>query len=348
MSCTVIRTATVTAHKYTAAAEPYVKILHVGDASGVTMVLAKWQARTPGDDVAVTVPKYYLPFTIVPYYMGRRGAWHRMSLQGMLNLNVPKQGGPFWRRALNSAARRFDDMHALMRDGSSRHITRARTYVDLAARQARGCDVVHVHVAWEWLEHLRNALPRRTSLIIHHHGDHLRLSDKADVEAAEAHADLALVSTPDLLAHGEHRTYLPNPVDTDMFSPAAGGPRPAAGAAPRAFYLIKEWEVGKPDAEKARFIDKHCPHGATGIDYVIDYRDMPEFLRGYDLCLDMKRNLAGTIETSLNMLGLQSLAMGLDVITYDGTVHDRLPARHKPEAVAAQARRLYEQVRGRG
>ena len=327
------------------------KILHVGDASGVTMVLAKWQARTPGDDVVVTVPEMTIPFTIVPYYMGRRGAWHRMSLQGMLNLDLPKRGGPFWRRAANSAARRLDNLCPLFRDGRSLHIARARTYLDLVARQARGCDVVHVHQVWEWLEQLRSALPRRTSLIIHHHGDHLRLSDKSDVEAAEAHADLALVSTPDMLAEGGHRTYLPNPVDTDMFTPAAGrvrAGREAAGAAPRAFYLVKEWEDDKPDGEKARFIDKHCPHGATGIARVIPYRDMPEFLRGYDMFLDVKRTLSGTIEAALSMLGLQSLATGLDVITYDGTTYDRVPPQHMPEAVAAQARRLYERVQGRG
>ena len=327
------------------------KILHVGDASGVTMVLAKWQTRMPGDDIAVSVPEYDHPFKIIPYYMGRRGAWHTISLRGMLNLDIPRRGGPFWRRAAYHAAWRFDNLFHLLRDGRSLHIARARTYMDLVARQARGCDVVHVHVGWEWLEHLREALPRRTSLIIHHHGDHLRLSDKSDVEAAEAHADLALVSTPDMLAHGEHRTYLPNPVDTDMFSPAAdrGHRRTGAtGTAPRVFYLVKQWEVDKPDAEMARFIDKHCPHGATGIDRVIEYRDMPEFLRGYDTFLDIKRTVSGTIETGLSTTGLQSLATGLDVITYDGTVHDRLPPQHKPEAVAAQARRLYEQVRGRG
>lgn len=57
-------------------------MLHVGDASGVAMILAKWQARTPADDMADTVPEYDLPFKIVPYYTGRRNAWHRMRLRG--------------------------------------------------------------------------------------------------------------------------------------------------------------------------------------------------------------------------------------------------------------------------
>lgn len=314
------------------------KVLHIGDASGVTMVLAKWQARIPGVDVTVTVQRQDDPYEIMPYYMGRRGAWHQMSVRATLDHRIPGDRNVGLRRKLSSLMYRIDNLYPLFRDGRSLDIARVRTYLDLATRQAMGCDVVHVHGAYDWLKHLRAALPRSTFLVIHHHGDQLRSAPRSDMRAAEACADLALVSTPDLLAYGEHRTHLPNPVDTETFAPRR--PRRPSNP-PRAFYLVKPWEKDGLDSEKANLINRWCPYGATAVSTSVMYRDMPAFLRNYDVFCNIKRTMSGTLDSFLDMTGLQSLAVGLDVIVADGTTYRSVPAQHMPEAVAAQTLRLY-------
>lgn len=317
-----------------------VRVLHVGDASGVTMTLAKWQSRISDMDVAVTLPLTDDPVQIIPFYMGRMAGWRRHRLLPLLGRYSTGDNRAPWWRAMRAVACTIDDTFPLFQDGHSRHIAWARTYVELVARQAKGCDIVHVHGNWEWLKHLRDALPRTTLLAIHHHGDHLRLAAKADVEAAEAHADLALVSTPDLLDYGEHRTYLPNPVDTDHFS--AQRRRHQPHALPRALYINKPWDHGHPRSEeRIRLINKHCPHGATALDHAVPYRDMPALLCNYDTYCDVRTTMAGTIISSLSMTGLQSLATGLDVVVSDGTIYERVPPQHMPGAVAAQTHKLY-------
>ena len=317
------------------------KVLHIGDASGVTMVLAKWQARIPDMDVAVTVPLQDDPYEIIPYYMGRRGAWHQASIRAALDQRIPGDRSVGLRRKLSSLMHRIDNLYPLFRDGRSLDIARVRTYLELATRQARGCDVVHVHGAYDWLKHLRAALPRSTFLVIHHHGDQLRSAFSSDVRAAEACADLSLVSTPDLSAYGEHRTHLPNPVDTEVFRPLQ--PRRPPHSPPRAFYLVKPWErKDGSDSEKVDLINKWCPQGATAVSDRVMYRDMPAFLQSYDVFCNIKRTASNTLDSFLDMTGLQSLAVGLDVIVADGTTYRSVPPQHLPEAVAAQAYRLYQ------
>ena len=194
------------------------RVLHVGDASGVTMILAKWQSRRSDMDVAVTLPLMDDPHQIISFYMGRMDGWHRRRMLPLLGRYATRDNRAPWWRAMRAVACTIDDRFPFFQNGRSWHIAWTSTYMALVARQAKGCDVVHVHGGWEWLKPLRDALPCITRLVMHHHGDHLRLAAQGDVEAAEVHADLSLVSTPDLLDYGEHRTYLPNPVDTEHFS----------------------------------------------------------------------------------------------------------------------------------
>lgn len=318
------------------------RVLHVGDASGVTMVLAKWQSRRSDMDVAVTLPLMDDPYQIISFYMGRMTGWHRCRTLPLLGRYATRDNRAPWWRAIRATACTIDDMFPIFQNGCTRHVAWARTYPELVARQARGCDVVHVHGNWEWLKPLRGALPRTTLLAMHHHGDHLRLAAQDDVKAAEVHADLALVSTPDLLDYGEHRTYLPNPVDTEHFS-ARRQHQPHAP--PRTCYINKPWDHGHPRREeRIRLINKYCPHGATALERGVPYQDMPALLRKYDVYLDVGATIAGTIVPSLSTTGLQSLATGLGVVVSDGTTYKGVPPQHMPEAVAARTHKIYRDV----
>ena len=318
------------------------RVLHVGDASGVTMILAKWQSRRSDMDVAVTLPRMDDPYQILSFYMGRMDGWHRCRSLSLLGRYATRDNRAPWWRAVRAAACTIDDMFPIFRNGRSRRIAWASTYVALVARQARGCDVVHVHGNWEWLKPLRDALPRTTRLVMHHHGDHLRLASRGDVGAAEVHADLSLVSTPDLLDYGGHRTYLPNPVDTDHFSARR---KHQPHTPPRTLYIGKPWDHGHAlSRERMRLIDKYCPHGVTALERTVLYRDMPALLRKYDMYCDVGSTISGAIVPSLSTTGLQSLATGLGVVVSDGTTYEGVPPQHMPEAVAARTRKLYNDV----
>ena len=281
------------------------RILHVGDASGVAHILAKFQNREPGCEADVMLRAVCAPHGINAHYGAKE--WRR----------IPARWSPLWRRG-----------------GTAPYAVAAR-FVDIVNRAARGYDVIHVHTSAELAAPIRARHPGKR-IILHHHGDNLRHMDPAQREMRERHADKVLVSTPDLCEYGGHE-WLPNPVDTDLFSPRAPARNGRA-----AYFVIRD----EPRDTKLRLLKR----GRVRLDCdlrdinerPVPYGDMPGFLAGYEYYIDIKWLPIGKVMAALSTTGLQALAVGCKVVDHRFEVLEGLPREHEPAAVVSRMREHYE------
>lgn len=281
------------------------RILHVGDASGVAHILAKFQNRQRGCEADVVLRSLGAPHGINDHY--RAEEWRR----------IPARRSPLWRRGRTST------------------YTVAARFVDIVNRAARGYDVVHIHTSAELAAPIRARHPGKR-IILHHHGDNLRHMAPALREERERHADKVLVSTPDLCEYGGHE-WLPNPVDTDLFTP-----REPARNGRAAYFIIRD----EPRDTKLRLLER----GGMGLDYdlrdinerPVPYAGMPGFLSGYEYYIDIKWLPIGKVMAALSTTGLQALTVGSKVVDHKFEVHEGLPREHEPGAVVSRLRAHYE------
>ena len=284
-----------------------VRVLHVGDASGISHVLAKYQNRMPGYRADVILRERGDGRGLATYY--NEQGWRR----------VPIHRSPLWKRA------------------RSRRYAIATRFVDIVNREAKNYDVVHIHVNAEIVPPVRRRHPRKR-IVLHHHGDRLRMEPRASLEPYERHADKVLVSTPDLREYGGHE-WLPNPVDIDLFS------RRDVSRNGRGLYLLLG---GEPADTKVRLIKE----SGIGIGWVlrdtthspVKHVDMPLLLSSYEYYIDIKWLPIGKVMEALSATGLQALSVGCKVVDHGFAVREGLPAEHSPEAVVAKLDRHYEEI----
>jgi hypothetical protein len=194
-------------------------------------------------------------------------------------------------------------------------------------------DIVHVHaydtlVRWyKWFS--------GKQVILQYHGTDIR--GRKDEKRRNYHlADLILVSTPDLLEEMPEATYLPNPVDTELFRSITVHDDNSA-----LYYVKGDWEMGEDPSfpfEMARKygLKLHLLHRSA---YTIPYAEMPIFLNQFNWFID--RNYV----KSLSRTALEALACGLKVINWKGEViHPPLPEEHKPEFSAEKLKKIYEDL----
>ena len=283
------------------------RVLHIGDASGIPYILAKYQNRSGLCRADVVTRALGLPHGIASYYGSDE--WRR----------VPWRHSPVWRA------------------GATRRIAVAARFEDILSRMAPGYDVLHVHGGGtEIVPVLRKKHPDKR-IILHHHGDNLRGMDPSYRDEHDRHADKVLVSTPDLCEYGGHE-WLPNPVDTDLFAPA--GPPARNG---RAVYFVirdepREVKLGLlRDAGAGLDCTVHDTNASP-----VPYPDMPAFLSGYEYYIDIKWLPIGKVMAALSTTGLQALAMGLKVVDHRYEKLEGLPDAHRPGRVVARLQGHYE------
>lgn len=281
------------------------RVLHVGDASGVAHILAKFQNRVPGCEADVILRAMDAPHGINAYYGAEE--WRR----------IPVRGSPLWRRGRTAT-----------------YAVSAR-FIGIVNRAARDYDVIHVHTSTELVAPIRARHPGKR-IVLHHHGDNLRHIDPALRERHEMHADKVLVSTPDLREYGGHE-WVPNPVDTDLFAPRA--PRRNG----RAVYFIIRDEPRDTKLHLLRQGGVRLDHDLHDInERPVPYTGMPEFLAGYEYYIDIKWLPIGKVMAALSTTGLQALAVGCKVVDHRFEVIEGLPGEHEPTAVVSRMREHYE------
>jgi hypothetical protein len=155
---------------------------------------------------------------------------------------------------------------------------------------------------------------------------------------AQRLADVVIVSTPDLLPLVSKAIYLPNPIDTDHFSPNKSSSRPE-----RAQALTMDTE-----ATDIQLTLSYCKRHNVKLDIdvynrikdPIMYGDMPAFLKKYGLYVDV-RYVDGKILENLSKTALESLACGLDVLNYKLDRMHGLPEEYNPMNVTSRLESIY-------
>ncbi|MGC2575553.1 MAG: hypothetical protein WA364_28945 [Candidatus Nitrosopolaris sp.] len=242
-------------------------------------------------------------------------------------------------------------------------------FVQRSLVEAQSADILHVHSRSDIVIRLRNEFGNSKKIILQYHGTDIRgikkqklphrskLSDlairgiftyrrvrdtilfkKKIHSQAQRQADAVIVSTPDLLPLVSNAVYLPNPIDTDHFTPD------------KTFEKVERERALTMDTEA---IDiglalKYCKQRNVNreidvynrIKDPIMYKDMPAFLKKYRLYVDV-RYIDGKILENLSKTALEALACGLEVLDYKLNRRHGLPDEYSPKNVASRLETIY-------
>jgi hypothetical protein len=296
------------------------RILHVWDQAGVAFVLAKYQRLLGQDSKAIMVREY------------------------------DKYGiGKFYNKYVIDVT--------------------LEEFVQRSLDEARSADIVHIHSRSDMVFRLRKEFGNSKKIILQYHGTDIRgikkqklphrskLSDlavrgiftyrrvrdailikKRIHSKAQSLADAVIVSTPDLLPLVSNAIYLPNPIDTDHFTPDKISSKPE-----RAPALTMDTEA--IDIRSAlNYCKKHNVNPDIDvynrIKDPIMYEDMPAFLKKYELYVDV-RYVDGKILENLSKTALEALACGLDVLDYKLNRRHGLPDEYAPTNVTSRLETIY-------
>jgi glycosyltransferase involved in cell wall biosynthesis len=296
------------------------RILHIWDQAGVAFVLAKYQ-RSQGHDSKAIMVREYDKYGIGKFY-------NQYAIDATLQ--------DFGQKSLD---------------------------------EAHSADILHIHSRSELVFKFRKEFGNSKKIIIHYHGTDIRgikkqklpnrskisnlavrsiftyrrardaiLIKKRIHSKAQRLADAVIVSTPDLLPLVSKAIYLPNPIDTDHFSPNKSSSRPE-----RVQALTMDTE-----ATEIQLTLSYCKRHDVKLDIdvynrirdPIMYGDMPAFLKKYGLYLDV-RYVDGKILENLSKTGLESLACGLDVLDYKLDRRHGLPEENNPTNVTSSLENIY-------
>jgi hypothetical protein len=211
---------------------------------------------------------------------------------------------------------------------------RVRKLIPFVLKEARGCDVIHVHNLSEFLPLIRARCPGKR-IIIHHHG--FTSATKWFVRLTHLFADRVFVATHDLLDVFPNAVLIPTPVDTDHFRKGTddGSRDSGTGEGKLAFHMrYLDLEMFKEHAkdDTIEIVDREREP--------IPYERMPDFLKRYGTYYDIKYMDARLIAAHSKTC-LEALACGLDVIDHDGKLLHEFPMHHCPEYSAKLCIRHY-------
>jgi len=211
-----------------------------------------------------------------------------------------------------------------------------KAFLKLVTKEAGNFDLVHVHSLYKvvpdlWKKH------RDIKIVLHYHGSEVRGKQDDPLRAeADSKADAILGSTEDLKAYVSSMACIPNPVDTEHFTP---------GVADSGAFTIRttrgdsQWVL---DYLKRNNID-------LSVDVVdreanpIQYSQVPAFLKRYGTYVDIKY-IDGVLLQAMSKTGLEALACGLQVLNHELKYVKGLPQEHRSEFAAKSVMDIYHSV----
>jgi len=244
--------------------------------------------------------------------------------------------------------------------------TTREEFVQRSLDEARSADILHIHSRSDMVFKFRKEFRNSKKIILEYHGSDIRRIKKQELPHrsklsdlavrgiftyrrmrdmilriqlnAQRVADAVIVSTPDLLPLVSNAVYLPNPIDTDLFTPDKVSSKPE-----RARALTMDTE-----AIDIRLTLNYCRKHNMNSDIdvynrikdPIMYVDMPAFLKKYGLYIDI-RYVNGKILENLSKTALEALACGLDVLDYKLVRRHGLPDEHIPMNVISRLETIY-------
>ena len=196
-------------------------------------------------------------------------------------------------------------------------------------------DIIHIHDLWQLVPVVRALWGDKKKIILHYHGTILRRTPKMTRMVAERIADKVLVSTKDLLQYGNF-TYLPNPVDTELFYKQS-----QITMNNTASVTIKgEMTVAAvEDVLTKHHVDLKLDPTAWK-EQKVPYGRMPENLVRNQYFIDLFL-YKGEVQDAHTLTGLQAMALGVSTFCSDYKWHYSLPREHYPENVVNQLERIY-------
>jgi Glycosyltransferase Family 4 len=213
-----------------------------------------------------------------------------------------------------------------------------KVFLKLVVKEAGNFDLVHVHSLYKVVPDLRKKY-RDAVIVLHYHGSEFRSKQDDPLRAdAEGKADAVLGSTEDLKAYVSDMRFIPNPVDTEHFTPGT------STLEDRAFTINttrgdSHWVL---DYLKKNNID-------LSVDVIdratnpIQYSQVPSFLKKYGTYVDIKY-IDGVLLQSMSKTGLEALACGLRVLNHQLKKIEGFPQEHRPEVAAKNVMDVYSSV----
>jgi glycosyltransferase involved in cell wall biosynthesis len=210
----------------------------------------------------------------------------------------------------------------------------AEYFYYVALKKSSNYDVLHVHSLDKIVPLLK--IYHRKPVVLHYHGTDIRGRGKSVIKTFyRRFSNLLLVSTPDLITDLPSATYLPNPIDTDIFKPDKG-----CMCEGEALFFLKH-----PDDEKdLDSVEKIAEErGLTLRVYnrtqgdLLSHIMMPTLYNKYEYFINRVKI------QSLSKMALEALACGLKVIK-DRAVLSTFPEQHRPYRVIDQLVKLYEDI----
>ncbi len=195
-------------------------------------------------------------------------------------------------------------------------------------------DIIHVHSAYRFVKYYKRVFPHK-NVVMHFHGEDVRLAGWAALEKILERADLALVSTPDMLEDAPKSVrWLPNPIDTEHFKPV-----PNVKKTGTALYFVKHQrgeDTSWPEAIAKKLGLELFLHDR--VEYPVAYSELPKFLSSFEYYID--RNYIA----SLSKTALEALACNVKVIDSNEEMLDKFPVEHDPINVVEILWNLYQEI----
>lgn len=195
-------------------------------------------------------------------------------------------------------------------------------------------DIIQVHSAFRFVKYFKRVYPQK-SVVMHFHGEDVRLVGWRALREILGKANLTLVSTPDMLKGAPKSVYwLPNPVDTGHFKPVPNLRKTGA-----ALYFVKHQrgeDLSWPRAIARKYGLELCLHDR--VMQPIVYSELPKFLSSFEYYID--RNYIA----SLSKTALEALACKVKVIDSNEEMLDKFPAEHNPINVVKILWNLYQEM----
>lgn len=235
------------------------------------------------------------------------------------------------------------NVYAMKKHDPFGHVTCGKIYEGIGTRllyhviqDAKNFDIVHLHQLDQPIHKIRKHYPEKP-IVMHYHGTDIR--GRWNIKKRYwAQATAILVSTRNLLEGApEETTYLPNPIDTDLFHPTSHE------APVKSALTFKHGAIDIAEELAKRYDLELCIHNRNKT-----YLEMPQFLRQFSWYLDVKRSNAGVLlcrsEGSGSKTGLEALACGLKVVNSDGEIREGLPSQHRAENVVKALHPIYKKL----
>lgn len=206
--------------------------------------------------------------------------------------------------------------------------------------KVRSFDIVHVHYYGNFVRYIKKFYPKKP-VVLHYHGSDIRYKkEEPERKRCWQKADLVLVSTSDLQRMYPDFVYLPNPVDSDLFTKKNN-------FTPGTALFLQNHSCSNLARELAQDLAERKNLQLTiqkREDKPLNYAEMPSLLEQFEYYIDIRQEpLEKRLLDSLSLTALQSLKLGLKVLKTH-SVYPSFPSEHEPFAVVKQLESYYEEL----